>query len=528
MGKYLGGNMKRILSAFFFTASLSARVIVVPDSVSTIQGGLNLARSGDTVLVKPGEYRENITWPSTDGIKLYSSAGPDSTRINAGGNGRVIYFPSLLTRATEIQGFTITGGKSNFGAGIYTSGSPSIIGNKIQFNTCSGGRDYGAGIYCYSGTSPLIVKNEISHNTCSDTSTWNYGGGIFVATNSTAEIGYNLIANNTCSRGYWNYGAGIYVDLRASPVIYQNVIRANVNTLGDRGHGAGICVGTQGNALIFSNLITENQNTSGSWNYGGGIMSEGKALIINNTIANNLCAGGNWAYGGGVYNTETAFVKNNIIVQNTSSRGSGIYNTGTVFNSNNDIWNNPGGNYYGCSPGAGEISQDPLFVSGPRGPYYLSQIGAGQPVNSPCVDAGDTLLATSPLKLDSLLRSWTTRTDSIPDFGVLDMGYHYPRERGYLGLEARELRPKPQIKVTPNPFSTYLIFSFPNLTGFERIQIADIFGQVLYRSSIDPKARNFLWDGSDNSGRPLPTGLYLYRIETKERDYFGHLIKVDK
>ena len=67
-------------------------------------------------------------------------------------------------------------------------------------------------------------------------------------------------------------------------------------------------------------------------------------------------------------------------------------------------------------PERNNIFEDPLFVSGPDGDYYLSQIAAGQPVDSPCVDAGDP---------ESPLINGTTRTDEVPDSGIVDMGYHY-------------------------------------------------------------------------------------------------------
>ena len=67
----------------------------------------------------------------------------------------------------------------------------------------------------------------------------------------------------------------------------------------------------------------------------------------------------------------------------------------------------------------GNIDADPLFVSGPLGDYYLSQVAAGQGVDSPCVDVGSGRAVKQGL--DTL----TTRTDQIPDAGIVDMGYHY-------------------------------------------------------------------------------------------------------
>jgi hypothetical protein len=510
------------------TAAGLGRVIVVPDSAATIAAGLGMAGYGDTVLVKPGQYEENIVWPGTGGIKLYSEAGPDSTVIAGGGNGRVIQFGSGLTRATEIRGFGITGGKTNSGAGIYTQGSPTIAGNKVHDNVCRGGRDYGGGIYCDYGSAPLVTDNEITDNVCSDTNTWNYGGGVFVDMNSAPEICHNLIARNVCSQGYWNYGAGIYVDMRASPVIYQNVIMGNLDTLGDRGHGAGILSEAASSVLVFSNLFINNRNRSGLWNYGGGF--EGSGTLISNTFVGNSCIGGNWAYGGAVsvYVNDTVYLKNNVVAQNSAGNGGGICrydNTGTVLvNQYNDVWNNAGGNYSGCSAGPGDISQDPLFAAGPHGQYCLSQIAAGQPQNSPCRDAGDTLASTSPLNLDSLLRSWTTRTDSFVDVGALDMGYHYPMGL-FVGIEERpHAQRMPQVIVAPNPFQTVVSFTIPPAREV-RLAVSDVAGRVVYQARRTGGG-DVLWNGVDLRGQQVPTGVYFYRLTVDDAEGSGRLVKL--
>jgi hypothetical protein len=79
----------------------------------------------------------------------------------------------------------------------------------------------------------------------------------------------------------------------------------------------------------------------------------------------------------------------------------------------------------GGDPGTGNISSDPLFRTGPYGgsvgQYYLSSIAAGQLANSPCIDAG---VGTAAAFIDP--NCFTTRTDSIADDGLVDMGFHYP------------------------------------------------------------------------------------------------------
>jgi len=72
--------------------------------------------------------------------------------------------------------------------------------------------------------------------------------------------------------------------------------------------------------------------------------------------------------------------------------------------------------------GEGNIDEDPLFVNGQWGDYYLSQIASGQSEQSPCVNAGSDTAANLGLS------DKTTRTDNVTDSGVVDMGYHYPKD----------------------------------------------------------------------------------------------------
>ncbi|MBN2537592.1 hypothetical protein JXB37_04890, partial [candidate division WOR-3 bacterium] len=213
-----------VLSVFLLAAVAAALVIVVPDEQPTIQAGLNAAGTGDTVLVKPDTYHENITWPARDGIRLYSAEGPAVTVIDGGGNGRVVDISSSSVReATELRGFTITGGRltgaSGYGAGIRVSGAnPVITGNIIRGNEC------------------VTDSGEIGRN---------YGGGLHIS-NSTAgratELRFNVIDSNRQEDGAWNYGAGIYVTGAGGALIWQNVIRGNVHESrlnpSNRGHGA--------------------------------------------------------------------------------------------------------------------------------------------------------------------------------------------------------------------------------------------------------------------------------------------------
>ena len=106
--------MKRLIVSFFVLTNFTfATTINVPADSSTIQGGINGAVDGDTVLVAAGTYVENITWPATNGIKLIGS-GEEDCIVDGNSLASVIHFDEdlggIIDATTLITGFTIQNG----------------------------------------------------------------------------------------------------------------------------------------------------------------------------------------------------------------------------------------------------------------------------------------------------------------------------------------------------------------------------------------------------------------------------------
>jgi len=515
--------MKTTLVVLVVCAAAAGRVILVPDSAATIQAGLGIAGYGDTVLVRPGTYTESIVWPSTDGIKLLSESGRESTFVDGGQTGVCLTMGSgSLTRATEVRGFTFQKGFSAAGgaAGISCAGSATIADNRV-----TGCRGVGIYLSSYSGGfSPLVTGNEV--DACAkEVENWNYGAGVYVSApaGSRPEICYNYIHHDTLRNSARNYGGGVYCD--ADALIYQNTIADNV-LLSDTGsacraYGAGIFVDMDAQPVIFANLITGNRCQTDAWKYGAGIRLYlgAKPVIIGNTIAGNVCTGPHmWSNGGGIYSDMrcTSYVKSNIIANNQATSGSGIYNytttqNGEVVSFHNDYYNNT---LAGCSMGPGDISLDPLFATGARGPYYLSQVAAGQAQNSPCLDAGDTLLMTSPLNLDSLLRIWTTRTDSAYDEDALDIGYHYPAGHAVGVFEGQ---PAPAAARVMTVFARVRAQFTTDLDGPVELAVFDVGGRLVHRAG---GSRRFEWDT-----RGVSAGVYWWCVRAAGGGESGRLVK---
>jgi serine protease len=76
----------------FVTATLSqAAIIHVPGDRPTIQAGIDAAVTGDTVLVDPGTYFENINF-NGKAITVSSASGPGVTIIDGGNVAPVATF----------------------------------------------------------------------------------------------------------------------------------------------------------------------------------------------------------------------------------------------------------------------------------------------------------------------------------------------------------------------------------------------------------------------------------------------------
>ncbi|MGB8658281.1 MAG: right-handed parallel beta-helix repeat-containing protein [Candidatus Zixiibacteriota bacterium] len=342
-----------------------ARIIHVPAERPTIQAGITASADGDTVLVAPGTYYENISF-NTRRILVKSQAGAESTIINSAQDYSPIVAFSYEEEDTNsiLDGFTLQRGRNlnGYGGAVYCeSASPTIRNNIIRGNRAS----EGGAVYCDNG-SPLIINNHIEEDTAGVGGVYCYGG--------SPLIKKNMISNN--------HGMGIYCS-GGSPVIAENLISNNSSW--------GICC-SNGSPAISHNVLIGNyncpirlQSCSGSItfnlieeNTGGGIYLSGSSpMILNNTIDRNVSSLG------GIYcSSSSSPVITNTVVTNQVS-GYGIYADGasTPTITYCDVWDNTLNTYYGCTPGVGCISDDPLFCDTVSDNYHLSNL-------SPCAGAG--------------------------------------------------------------------------------------------------------------------------------------------
>jgi hypothetical protein len=227
----------------------------VPADYLTIQAAIDAAESGDTVLVAPGMYAENLDFLGK-AITVKSSDGPEATVIDGGQNASVVTFVGGEGLDSVLDGFTLTNGRD---LGIYPmfrgggitchDSSPFIRGNIIKNNQ---GEHHGGGIACIY-CSPHITGNVIMHNTAGSGYNQN-GGGIYIDGNHHGHpvIVNNVIAFNTSA----SYGGGIHCHV-TSPTIVNNTIFGNAAV---QGGGIG-CL--HSSPSITNTILWDNTDTSG-------------------------------------------------------------------------------------------------------------------------------------------------------------------------------------------------------------------------------------------------------------------------
>jgi len=116
-----------------FGNTIWSNVIYVPDDFSTIQAAVDASGDGDTILVGPGIYYENIQINKE--LTFWSTHGSDSTTIDGSGNDG---FYIEDNNPGEIKGFTIL----NCDNGIkiirswnYTISNSIILNNNIAIHS---------------------------------------------------------------------------------------------------------------------------------------------------------------------------------------------------------------------------------------------------------------------------------------------------------------------------------------------------------------------------------------------------------
>jgi len=359
------------LMIVMFSASSQAELLHVPDDYQTIQEAIDASEDGDTLLVQPGTYVENINFEGKEitVASLILTTGDDayidSTVIDGDASGHsVVVFRNGEGQGALLTGFTIRNGDTDYGGGVYIRGaSPTLSHLLVADNSVTGS---GGGIYCTQSASPTVTGVVIVNNSA------NNGGGISSFEESSPDLSDVVITGNNASTS----GGGI--QCRGGGISINSGIISDNSTVT---FGGGVYVSEGGLNLTYC-LVCENS----AENYGGGIyVRDSEARLSNVTIAANSSD-----VGGGIccVNNGRPVLVNAILWNEPHHeiefRGDEAANTVTI--SYCDIEGGLDGvltNYNGeVIWGEGNIDQHPLFADIEEGDFQLT-------INSPCIDAGD-------------------------------------------------------------------------------------------------------------------------------------------
>lgn len=327
----------------------TGRVRTVPAEYRSVQEAIDSSAAGDTVLVSPGHYTENIRFHgkgivlASEYLRTHDPAVIARTILDGShpahpDTASVVLFIEQEDTSAALVGFTITGGAGT----VWTDAR-----DKTLFRE-------GGGILCE------LSAPRIEHNIIEDNEAVEVAAGVTSAGGGGIRCGY------------------------AEPIIRNNVIRRN------RGHyGAGIVL-FHSAAIVRNNLIVDNEGGAG---FGGsGVWVVGRLsyrltnVIEQNTIVGNVASfpdtlpGQLAGKGGGLTIYAPAVLRNNLIWGNRQAAGGQI-------DASRRMPPRASYNLVEANSGAAKVASDPMFADTVH--YYLSP-------GSSAIDAGDPASPADP------------------------------------------------------------------------------------------------------------------------------------
>ena len=346
---------------------------------STIGATLALASSGDTVCVPAGSYTESLTF--VDGVTLVGTAGAASTTVTAS-SGRAV---QATGTSGTLQGFTLTGGSSPQGAGLYVTGGGMVLQDLVvSGNDCGGSGGLGTGLFV-DGAS-LVLDVESTGNTCS--------GGVAQGTgawlNAASVDGLSVHGNS--SSGTQATGAALYAN---------NADLTHVSVVDNSTNVTDTLAGTVylQNSDLVASIVASNVCTVTSTLAGCGVRLSTTGTLSNVAVVGNSASGdtvqgtGVYLDGVGSFELVNTIVAHQRVSATTTNVGDALYVTVSSTNvdvHHSDFWDNGSSAYEGLTPDTGDhnLFVDPQFVdvSGDTGLDWNLTLDTG----SPLIDAGDT------------------------------------------------------------------------------------------------------------------------------------------
>ena len=417
-----------ILFIFVLSSISLSDILEVPKNHSSIQEAINLSFNGDTIIVSPGIYYENLIIDEKF-LLIKSIGSSEETIIDGDYQGPVITCSNIIDGQIIIDGFTIKNGVgeningSSFGGGVLSKKSKLFLKNLKIINNSA----FAGGGVCFYSTdtftfNSIITDVLIQNNSASE------GGGIFCVNHPI------LVENSTIlGNGMDLYGSGGGIQALLSEIELKNVsINDNQTKFGggiyisnsigffedveiknnySDSKGGGLWVGGNTELDIIKTIISENYSVG----FGSGIfVSVSNLNILNSNIVNNIASSN--VLGAGIYmDGGLSYINNSIIYFNyiENSFNNPNYNLGGYSSTNFIEYDIIYSNIEGVDSsifhnGTGIISEDPLFVDSGNGNYDLTEY-------SPCIDAGDPTIHDNDMTISDIGAYFYNQSSTLGD-----------------------------------------------------------------------------------------------------------------
>jgi len=252
----------------------SHSIIHVPDDFAKIQGAVDNAIAGDTIIVRSGTYNENVKVNKR--LTIRSDNGPAHTTVVAEKENAHVF--EVTADYVSIKGFTMKNaiGENETGRHIYA-------GLYIHADHCNITDNRAVG-NAYGFFLSDSTKNTIRNNTVSDS----YGDGIYLDNSDSNTLSNNAVvkSNYRGIRLWYSHGNTIYnndiasnnqygirLDYSHDNLLVQNKARSN--------NRDGYSLDYSNNNILINNIANVNNEI------GISVIHSNKNTLINNTASAN-------------------------------------------------------------------------------------------------------------------------------------------------------------------------------------------------------------------------------------------------
>jgi len=555
-----------------------SHVIYVPDDYETIQDAIIKANNYDTVMVRNGEYRGsgniNIDF---DGKAVYlkSENGPKHSIINCQGdsvcNVIAFGFHSNENNNTVVEGFTITGGWSNWMGGMvdcyesspvfkncyflnshvrYNGGAFYIVESSPILKNCvfeNNNSSRGGGLYCYKST--IVVEN------CHFLNNSAYRGAAIYAIASNIVISHSKIIKNNSEYT----GGAIYSEYCDSIIMDKCEIIENSGRAGAGIHAFNSS-GTITNSHFMSNYSEDGgtfleksnfvfENCSFIENYtehsGAGILGIDCQISLNDcNFIENISSWG----GAGLFLRASKGIINRCLFDSNISDSHGgvikIYESSLITSNNTYVKNESGSRSIICPTRSNLSVKNSIIANNYSYPIFLYGNDSLTNLNINCCNMFNNRIGNyigalegyeiingniseNPMFCDTTnndfhIASISPCAPENNECGELIGAFNVGCSITDIDENTIELLPdKYELSQNhPNPFnpSTTIEFSIPKRNEVS-LEVFNILGQKviqLINRELPAGEYNVNWDGTDQTGEPVSAGIYLYRLKSDD------------